>query len=143
MQSSHVPQMLQFSLACFLRGFAIYLFFIVFFQSVPSSYIYVDKIEDSAPIVLSLLFHFYYHHSFHFLLFFFHLVFIFFWFFSHSFFSFFLSFTYFLFSFFLVYLIKFFILLYFTNFIFISIILTGSPWFSLKWKYSVVGKCSM
>lgn len=63
--------------------------------------------------------------------------------FSHSFFSFFLSFTYFLFSFFLVYLIKFFILLYFTNFIFISIILTGSPWFSLKWKYSVVGKCSV
>lgn len=101
------------------------------------------KLRIRRLYLLSLLFHFYYHHSFHFLLFFFHLVFIFFWFFSHSFFSFFLSFTYFLFSFFLVYLIKFFILLYFTNFIFISIILTGSPWFSLKWKYSVVGKCSV
>lgn len=56
---------------------------------------------------------------------------------------FFLSFTYFLFSFFLVYLTKFLILLYFINFIFISIILTGSPWFSLKWKYSVVRKCSV
>lgn len=142
MQSSHVLQMLQFSLACLLRGFAIYRFFIVFSQSVPSSYIYVDKIEDPAPKVLSLLFHLYYYHSFHFLLFSFHLVFIFLWFFFTHFFLSSFFFTYF-FSFFLVYFTKFLILLYFINFIFISIILTVSLWFSMKWKYSVVRKYSV
>lgn len=70
----------------FVTGFAIYRFFIVFSWSVPSSYVYVDKIEDPALKVLSLLFHLYYYHSFHFLLFSFHLVFIFLWYFSFIFF---------------------------------------------------------